>query len=80
MRQLIGPSVQFPVGQLLTLEDYSHRLGSAFHLGLKELVDTLILWVGCLGGVPLYQELVALLLRQEGQLRQALRRIGHDPL
>ena len=77
---MIGTGVQLVIGEVVLLADHRHRLRAPFHLRLKELMETLLLRIRHLGGIPLHQQLAALLLRQEGQVRQASRRIGDDPL
>ena len=80
MCQLIGPHVQLVIGELLILEDHRYRLRRPLHLRLKELMNTPLLRILGVGGIPFYQQLVALSLRQERQGGNRLGRIGHDPL
>ena len=77
--QLIGLGVQFPVGQLSVPKHDRHPVGRALGLLLEQLMHAAV--AGIIAGrvVPLDQELPALLLAHERQLRSALVRIGDDP-
>src|SRR5262249_7566100 len=75
-----GLAIQLLIRQVLSLKRHSDSIGCTLHLGLKELMNTQVLWILGVGGVPFHQELVALLLCQEGQLRDGLCWISDDPL
>jgi len=62
----------------LLFKYHRHRLKRLLHLRFKQLVDTALLRILALGGVPLHYHLPALGLCQEGEVGQALRGIRHD--
>src|SRR6266487_2171452 len=80
MRQLVGFPVYFSVGQLFFLKHHSQRIRCVLYLSFKELMDTPIFRIDCLGGIPLHQKLPSLLLSQEGQLREVLPGSSRDSL
>ena len=56
--QLIGSTVQLPISELLILKDHCNGVGRPFYLGLKELMEALLLGVICPGGIPLHEQLM----------------------
>ena len=79
MGQLIGPAVDFPVGQLLVFKDNCWRLWRPVYLLLDQLVDTHPVWILTLGVIP-GQQLALLGLAEYGHVCDPLTWIGHDAL
>jgi len=59
-----------PDAVAVVFEDHRYRVRRALHLGLKQLVDALILRVFHLRVVPFHQHLPSFGIRQKGQLRK----------
>jgi len=53
-------------------KDYRNSVGSSLYLGLKQLMDTRILRIICLGVIPLHQQLMPLGYRQQRQFCKML--------
>ncbi len=64
VRQAVGPGVEFGIAQRLILEHHRRSIGRIPHLRLEQFMDTVILRVVGLGGVPVVKHLAALGLRQ----------------
>src|ERR1041385_5009737 len=79
MCQLVGTSVQLSITERLSLEDECDSLRSALDLLLDGLMQAEGGNVG-LSGIPFHQNLMPLVLSQQRQLREPLRRIGDNRL
>ena len=76
--ELVGSSIEAPIGQLTPLAHHRHRLRCARHLGLEELVEADGSGVFRARLVPRHQELPALGVGQERHGREAPPRVRHD--
>ena len=55
MRQLVGAPIQLAIAQRLFIAHQGRGLRRALHLGLKQLLQTVLTWVLAAGGIPLLQ-------------------------
>src|SRR5688572_22045669 len=78
MSQLIGAGVQLPVSQSSVFKDHRNGLWRALHLGLKQLVDALVLGIISGGVIPLHEQAMAFTRREKWQGRQALLGMSDD--
>ena len=65
MRQLIGASIQFAIGEVHLPLHQGNGIRLALGLLFKQLLHTYILGVGSLGGIPSHQESILLGLSQQ---------------
>ena len=78
MAELVGPEVEFPVGQELSLEHHRHRLRHALDLFLKQLVDAFVPRIVPLRLIPFHEDLMALRNWHQVQLADGLLWILRD--
>jgi hypothetical protein len=71
MRQLIGPRVEFAIGERLLLETHRYPIRNALRLRFKQLMDAAIARVVGFRPVPLHQHLLALDGIHQRQIRDA---------
>ena len=69
MRELISPTVELVVAQLLILEYHRDGFRRLFHLGLKEFLNALICRKIPVGLIPLNYDSISLERRYQRQLR-----------
>ena len=82
MRQLIGAGVEFAVAEHLVVEDQCRSIRSGFGLPFKQRMDALLRHRGR-RGIPVHQQLLALLGREHVQgtqrrLRRVFQRVHQD--
>ena len=73
--QLIGAFIELAIGQLFVFKDDGRRFRRALDLLLEQFMNAFVPRVIPLRLVPLHQQLLALGIRQQGQIRQPLIRI-----
>ena len=78
VRQLVGPRVQLPVGQLLVSVDQRHGVGRPFDLGLEPFVHPRVRRIVGLRVVPIDQQLALFRLRQQRQFGNASFGVGDN--
>src|SRR5437762_9162761 len=76
--QLVGPAIEFGVGQDLLSREECHSIGNVLHLALKELMQTQVPWVLYLCRIPLQQQLLLLIESEQGEIREVCLWILHD--
>ena len=69
MRQLIGPFVQFAIGQLLIFKDHRDGIGGPLHLLLEQLMHAAVAGIVNRRVVPLHQQLMTFALASAAAVR-----------
>ncbi len=59
MGKLIGPLIELAIGHLLFFKDQGYGAGCALYLDLEELMNTAVLGIESLCGIPLDQQLLS---------------------
>ena len=67
MSKLVGPGVEFAIGQGFSFAENRNRVRGTFYLLLEQLVDALVTRIVPLGAIPFEKDAIAFRLRQKFQ-------------